>query len=376
MRRLTFSALPRLEKCAASVALPWATRESGASSRGTAIHAFLCALSKGTPRELALDGVPEEHRALCALLPDPDAGTPELAFAWNFETGAVRVLGSDLGRNYDTTPEEIAGSADLVVLDPSRAEVTDYKTGARAVDPAADNLQLGALALCVAKLTGARTVRVRIRKITEVGAFEDEVAELDAFALAWVEERLRTVVQRVRAAQRATESGSAPDVAEGDHCFFCPARLACPAKVAALVQLRTPQAVVARFAALLTEDAAAAYTVYERAEEALRTIRRQLYAYAAQQPIPTGDGQLFGAVSDSREEVDGARALAVLLAEVGPAVASKAITAESSKAAIERALSGAGLKTRRREVFRRLRDAGAITKRTTTRVRKFKEHTK
>jgi Protein of unknown function (DUF2800) len=370
----SLSAAERVSKCAASAALPRVYSEGSHASRGKEIHAFLCAVLKGTPRDTALAAVPADLREFCAALPAPDAGTPELAFAWHSETGAVRVLGSDIGRDYQTDPAEIPGTADVVQLEPGACRVDDYKSGFLEVTPAAANLQLGALALCAARVSGASEVTVRIRKITESATFEDDSAVLDVFALAEVEKLLKETVRHVHTALRLVRAKAMPNVTEGEWCRWCPARLACPAKMGAIMALRAPEGVATQFGALLGEDATQAHALYERAEEAMKTIRGQLYGYARDNPIRLPDGQVFGPVTSTREEVDATVAWPVL-AELGPEVAAAAVEASSSKAAIDRALVRFGLGEKKREVMGRLRDAGAFISKETTTVRKHKEKT-
>ena len=375
---ITFSKLARLRACAASEALPQVfSPPSEHADRGNAIHAYLCKRSQGALKADALAAVPLEWRDLCAALPEVSPGTAEMAFAWNYETGAVRVLGEDIGRDYKLEEGEIAGTADLVGIDcnAARAEVTDYKAGFLDVEPARTNLQLGALAMCVAKVADVSAVLVRIRKITESGEFIDNEHELDAFDLAGIESELREILKHVRTAQRIVRAGGTPNVVEGEHCRWCPAKLACPAKVSALVQLRTPGGLSQKFEALLGEAPAQALAAYEAAEEAMKTIRAQLYAYARENPIALPDGQVFGPVSTTREQVDASVAWPVLL-ELGSQVSADAIEAKTSKAAIERAIAKHGHAERKKEVFGRLRDVGAFLSKTTEAITKHREKTK
>jgi Protein of unknown function (DUF2800) len=364
--RITFSKLDRLEKCAGGHALPQVYSEGAAASRGSAIHAYLCNVSLGVAD--ALTQVPEEHRAFCAALPPPDAGIPELAVAYNYETGAVRELGVNIGREYELQPGEIGGTLDLAKPD----EVHDYKAGFLDVEGPETNLQLGAQALVWARLRGLSEVKATVRKITEAATFEDRTATLDVFALAEVERRIREIVRWCRRAEHVVRAGGVPDVSDGEHCRWCPARAACPAKVAALVQLRQPDGLAKRFEALLGEAPAEALALYERAEEAMKTIRAQIYAFARENPIRLADGHVFGPRSSTREGVDARSAWPVLLEVGGAELAAAACEVETSKAAIERALAAAGLGARKREVFDLLRRANAITSKTTETVTRHK----
>jgi hypothetical protein len=364
--RITFSKLDRLERCAASHALPQVYSEGVHAARGSAIHAYLCALSLGTSREVALAAVPEEHRTLCAALDAPQAGTPELAVAWSFETGEARALGVNVGRDYETRDGEIAGTLDLLV-DGEPPEVIDYKAGFLDVAPPASNLQLGAQALSVARLRGAAEVKATVRKIKDDGTTEDRSHVLDVFALVEVEARIKEIVRYTRRAERLVRAGQTPDVAEGEHCRWCPARAACPAKVGALVQLRKPDGLAQRFEALLGEAPAEALALYERAEEAMKTIRGQLYAFAREQPITLPDGQVFGLRSTTRNSVDAQTALRVLTALVGSEAAAPAFELETSRAAILRAVP----KAQHKAALAALEEAGAFIPKTTETVTKF-----
>lgn len=369
---ISFSKLARLRQCASSAALPQIYSESGdAAQRGNEIHAYLCRKSQGKSQDECEKGLSKENVLFCRNLPFPLDGTPEMAMAWHEDTGNVRMLGEDIGRNYVLLDGEIAGTADLVAInvDTGTPIVSDYKTGRWDAEHPSTNLQLGALAVCVAKLAEASRVIVRIIKVLDDATFHVTEHTLDAFDLAAVETEMRQIMRRVRSAERMVRAGQIPDLTEGPECTFCNAKLHCPAKVGALVQLRNPTGLARRFDALLGEDPAEALALFEKAEEAVKTLRGQLYAFAKENPIRTKEG-IFGPVPRTVEGVDAALAVPVLRS-LGDSFAGDAVEVSTSKAAIERACQAHGID--KKEVMAALRSANAFSTKTTETIRLHKE---
>ena len=145
---------------------------------------------------------------------------PEPAFAIDVATGAARLIGSRLNRNYgELGQDEIALTTDWVRVDDDSVEVGDLKTGyAGHVAHPRENLQLQAAAYAAAKVNGKRLAIAKI-----LIAREDEFVPLFArFEGDWMEGllvELREIHFRTRL--------PSPAVA-GEHCQYCPALGACP----------------------------------------------------------------------------------------------------------------------------------------------------
>lgn len=337
MALFSASSWSRVRACAASVVLPQVRGESEAGVRGHAIHAFVEAVAQGADRAEALAKVPEQWRSTCEQL-EVREGVPEIAFAVRVADGAVRELGRSIERDYKLGIGEIAGTADLVRTDGEHVHVLDYKTG-RAVEAAGRNAQLRFLAYAAAKVFAATRATVTLVYVHEDGSTHEDSAELDAFDLAEIPGELRQSWERIGQAKDDVKRGRQPALFEGEHCRYCPARTACPAKVAMLRELATPSDLAARFAAELTpETARLAYERVQRASGVVADLRAALYAYGRENPIVLGDGRVFGPVETAREELDARVVFEVLREEHGPDVAMAAVELTATKAGLERAL--------------------------------------
>lgn len=255
MARFTASSLARVSACPVSEALPHVqTASSIDAARGTAAHEFLFRLHNGELREDALAEVPAEHREYCAsiaLEPVPGA-IAEVALSYDVLRRTARVL-SVSNREYgELGPSEIAGTCDLFIPAPPRgvATVVDWKTthDVDGMERFAPQLEFYALAL--ARVHHLARIRYEIVAIDDRGQphyavqveldFEDLEVIADRLVEAW-----RSVGDAERAAAQHARSSSAPwvpNVSDGEHCRYCPAWRACPAKRAVLEAVgRTPE---------------------------------------------------------------------------------------------------------------------------------------
>jgi CRISPR/Cas system-associated exonuclease Cas4 (RecB family) len=156
-----------------------------------------------------------------AAFVDREGCLPEPAYAIDVQTGAARLIGTRLDRQYgELGPNEIALTTDWVRATAQAVEVGDLKTGfAGHVAHPRENLQLLAAAYAAAKVAG---VKVAIPRI--LIAREDETVPL--FARLDGEEWMEAVLSEIREIHFRTQLPS-PAVA-GEHCSFCPALGACP----------------------------------------------------------------------------------------------------------------------------------------------------
>lgn len=144
----------------------------------------------------------------------------EAAFAYDPQTGAGRILGYDIGRQYvdaGLLPHEIAGSADLVWMSGGTVVVVDHKTGRSITDSVWPQMQW--LSVMAARALGAWAARAVIWHATDYGIIEYE-QHYDDVALARIANGMRVNIAAV------PDSWPTP----GPHCeaLYCNARSACP----------------------------------------------------------------------------------------------------------------------------------------------------
>lgn len=274
-------------------------------------------------------------------LRDPET-VSELALAYDVATCKGRLLGRNLGRNYpETTPTEFYGAFDYVR--PSEGEVTvvDLKTGMGDVPHPSRNAQLRFGALAAARWFGVESARVGILHAPEGHAPWWTWATLDAFDLEEIALQMKTLADRIGYARNDYQRGKTPRLRVGEHCGNCPARYGCPARVAMAKRLAgEPERVVLDIKAMLTpENAALALARWQAASKAMQEVGGALHAYAAETPIPLGDGRVWGPRTSEREVVDAEKAWPVLVEKYGVDVARKAMSLDTSKAGVSRAMT-------------------------------------
>ncbi len=143
----------------------------------------------------------------------------EVAYAYDPQTGVGRVLGYNIGREYDKhgkLPHEIAGSADIAWLSGDTVVVADWKTGRAVTDSVWPQMEW--LCLMAARATGAWHARARVLHATDYGVVESE-RSFDDVALWRIAEQLRIDTNAIDDAWPVT----------GEHCdqMYCPARAGC-----------------------------------------------------------------------------------------------------------------------------------------------------
>lgn len=233
---------------------------SGASSRGSGIHAFIEATlnrlhdvesinpvrmaevignaAAGALKEAAPEG--SDWRATCEAL---DVGAmlsagidfdgvvaAEAAFAVNVETGRVKYLGMSLGRAYILAPGEMGLTIDAYLETVEGIPVAmEIKTGSRDKVPSllsGKNAQVMLAAYAILQFTGAESILGKLVFIGPEGGFSAEVQSWSRFELGcWFDS-----VQRKLSAQYH-------DLNPGGQCEFCPAFRSCPAQVGLLVAM-------------------------------------------------------------------------------------------------------------------------------------------
>jgi hypothetical protein len=379
----TASRLQLATACPASQVLPvvdsaWGAGEAGTDKHGALANAIVGTEQNPSPDVVAwLDALNDDPATLAPIR----GAAPELAYGYTPSTGIARLIGSNVGRNYNAAPGEFAGSADYVLVADGLVMVVDLKTGIGDVPAPARNAQLRFLALAAARWHGVESARVGILHAPEGRTPWWSWATLAPFDLEEVAVELRTLAERIGYARNDVARGKTPRLTVGEHCNYCPARFGCPARVAMAQRLAgEPEKVVLDLKAMLTpESASLALARWQAATKALQEVGAALHAYASESPIPLGDGRVWGPVVSEREVIDADKAWPLLVKLYGANTARKAMSLDTSKAGVERmarALRDTStvkttLKALTTEALEALRAAGAVT---TKKQTKFEEH--
>ena len=263
------SALPRLEMCPASGALPSvAEASSDAADRGTDGHAMIAAAVAGAPSPAWVG----------EMIAEVSAG--------------LSLVGAEVKLSY----RGVTGTADLLLDRADHVAVVDWKTGRTQVYPDSAQLSWYALAAASEVAQSAEVVVVQIDASDDWSSATWRVRRrhLDALDLAVESERIQAIGVAVKAAKAIVARGGIPDVAEGEHCTYCPCWSSCPAKVNALVQvgrlsgvtLSDPETFIQT-----AEDAGKAHELLAVVEKFLESGKKRVREFAMRGPLPLSDGR-------------------------------------------------------------------------------------
>jgi len=388
-RSITPSSLGRAAACIRSEAMPHAYEESPFARKGTVGHKFLAdCLEHG--RDLAL-GMVEDPADIewLAMLPlerlpafHPQSYAPEVALAYDPKTRTCRELGRNISREEAHRRKkhdwEIVGILDICGQTAFSAVVHDYKLGWGYVEPAEVNWQLRTYGLMAARWLQLNECDYSVIRARDNGQTWSDVAHMDELDLLAHEEALADLLERresIRAITRAGQWEKLPALVEGRHCRYCPAKFACPAKVAGVVQVvREPQEVLP--ANLTPELAASAWRKIRAAQKTLERFEAVIREYARTEPVPLGDGEWLAEKATPKETIVPERAREALVrqyGQLGTAVYGEASETETSitKKAFRAALKKLVLPTLppdhqkitwlERDALKLLREAGAIS---------------
>lgn len=377
--KITGSTLPVLRKCQwwarEDVVAPPALPPSDAMLVGTEVHAAIEGVL--TKRDVKLstdDGMDLFREWMQWWSTSPLAANQwkaEVAYAYDVQRDAARLIGENVGRGYEVSASEIPGTIDALALQvvpsaraPSdqHAHVVDWKTtsgfGPGPAD-AEDNWQLRLYALMVARAHRIDTVTIHVVRITTNGVTSTSHT-LDAFELDAVAHEVKRLIDAVPTALPQ----------QGSHCHRCRAVAVCPTTNAATTAIAEPIKLE------ITDDNAGALLMKLRqVQAACEQLEGALKLYAANKEadgIRLPNGKRWVRTSVDRESINlNGDANAEGIAIISMAGAEKALEPKInvSKAGIERELKAQGLKGKElREkldnVMSELRAAGAT--RTTT----------
>lgn len=242
------SGLFRSLVCPASVQLPdLQVRKASwdaAADRGSALHTYV-ELAPEDP-EAALAAIPESLRAEASTIPiracagsKTSPALREVALIHNVTAETVRRV-ECRDRDYgEMTDDDVPGTFDVVLVGHRTAEVWDYKFGKRKVS-AEDNDQLldGALKVVRHFAPKATHVVAGIQQFVHQGRGKqrrlvpkDNYVILDRFEIDDHERKKQKAYRLAEEVKAAIATDEVPPVFKGAHCYFCPAKNACPAHV-------------------------------------------------------------------------------------------------------------------------------------------------
>lgn len=332
-----------------------------AQSDGTQFHGLACAIAGGEEYTgevseratlMALGVAP----LLFALRDEHPAGSqtwPEVAMAWDHVTDTTTILHvGRQGRDYGEAAAGFCGTADLVVVTPSRVIVYDYKTARPGHDPADATAQLRACALMAARAYGKSDASYAAVVVNDNGVWPDELTHLDAFDLD-------TIASELRALLTADYTDAKPT--PGPHCSerYCPARTTCPVTTGAVVgAIATQSRAVTlapefRFSTTIqsAEHAAWMIAALDLIEDGRKAARRSLEQYAdTHSGVTLADGSVWAGVpvTTAHPDLSQPEALAI--------VPTEALEWSTTWSAIERAVG----KPKAAEVRKALKAMGAV----------------
>lgn len=387
----TMSQHGRALACPASEALPHEASKGGAAAdAGTERHEALRLALRGEQ----VEANPAIKEWLDATMPEAEllrGWEAEVALGYSVAWDEGRRIGVNIGRNYGSVgADEFVGSADylLVAKGDDCVGVADLKTGRLEPDPPERNQQLLSLALAASRTHGTRSgARLGILRATPGQAPRWLWAEVTQDALEAHASKLGRWLDDNLADRNEVAQGREPrHLRTGAHCRYCPARGACPAQSRALTEATTKAPTFREQwrTALYSGGAAQVWALRQALKGELELLDEALRDAARNGPLDIGDGRTYGWRSIERETIDAEAAWKVLGDAYGLEVARAAMTLETSKAGIERAMrqvveaaKAQGEKLTVKSAVSRamdaLRAAGAVTKQSTERCEEGKQ---
>src|ERR1041385_5797227 len=229
------SSLERALVCPASCLIPIrATSDNESATAGTWKHKYIEFIIGGLLPEAALYRIPDEYKDGCRrtnvdFLVGLHDIKSEVSYAVDFETGESRYLGQGLGRNYpDVKESEFTGTLDIYAKKDNECVLIDLKSG-MTTTPCEYNEQIRFAAYALHKLYGYKTVDaylLYLREDEENIPDHYQFTDFDSILADFQDFYKRLTYE----AKRYQEQGIL-ELHESNKCEYCPASIACPAKV-------------------------------------------------------------------------------------------------------------------------------------------------
>jgi hypothetical protein len=374
------SSFERVQRCAASSALPQNGTTSQYAEKGidghAALAAFVCQIREGVSLDAALVNCPDEWAGLCeSIAPMAPHLRPELAFAMDVTTGSARVLGENIQRHYQLEDNEVAGTADLAGTIDDVAVVIDLKTGFADVAHPERNQQLAMLALMAERAWGCNRAKVAIVRCHEGGEPRWVWADLDVFDLDQTFSEVQRAAVAVHEAAETIREGRLPSTQEGAWCRHCNAVLSCPSKQGLIKRLANG-AEMDELDLMLPLDSKTAGIAWERLQTARRLLQRvEAACHSALEQfgaLELPSGKLLKKVTtDGNERLHGDTVHWVVDELFGEEAAFEVVERTATKKRLEetmRKMLGRGGAAKAREVLDEVRRRGGVTRGTTTKL--------
>lgn len=385
---ISFSGLERFVKCPASAALAQATTDSTPARRGTFLHKYVELFRASGHKEamdwaranaedsdwiIAADSIPIE-------LFDRDLDV-EVAFAMHTASSEAMLLGSRIDRNYDVPEGFIPGTADLVGIGPDSVYIGDWKFGQSWLPPVMQSFQLRALALCAMRVYGKEKAVIEHIICREGRPPYRDHAETDLFELeAEFEPLVRNAWVKYQEAVSLRQEERAPNVNEGDHCTYCPARYGCPAKTALATRIGTGKELTEWKALqpISRKNAADAWVKCEMLMSYIKSnVMPALHAMIREEALELADGTFVAEVErPGNEKLDPQLVYEETLKALGEKAANMATPRTATKSNLKRAAKDSGVKGYTRvvdEIVDKVRERGGATKPMRTSIKRVKE---
>lgn len=332
-------------ECPPRAALP-AARESGEyAERGNEIHAFCRVIGKNPEaREQALLDVPEAWRQTCAgiRLEEALAGISvlgyERAFALDVKHRTVRLIGENIGRDYNgelaRRGEPLLGEYEIPfttdvdgMVDGDIPIEIDYKSGQYQGEPS-EQWQRKVCCTGLMYFHGAFEAKTRTAYIWDDGRIVVDPGEFTLLDAEDFCDEMVEMVDAVNAAKRMLADGKMPTVYPSDTaCKYCPAFMQCPA------QMNIARAMLGKFQdithgpqleTLSIEELGQVWAMAKAAEKLIEPVLKSLKQVALKTPLPVDETKEVRPVLRSRSYFDDSKARGLIVMLMGQAGATEA----------------------------------------------------
>jgi hypothetical protein len=314
------------------VAVPADASSSEERDTGNSCHDAAAKLINGKLAALRATpaGLTWKHMSAWILEHYQSTWTAEVALAWDPSKDVARVLGVDIGREYEAhglTKGEVPGTCDLVSVSDDAVFVYEFGTG---FDVGHKIEQLRLQCVAAARAFGKDLAIGQLIQFRDDGAHPWAPIHYDAFDLS--------VIAGEFSELRAGIPNAAPSVSDACVDLFCDAKTVCPVTHEAQAALVPEGALTRKFSKDITDPEQARWML-ERVrlvKSACEEIKDAINAYVPDGGIALADGKYIYEGAREMERFDSHKALA-LCKQLG---ATDAQLASLTRSVVE----GAGLK--------------------------------